>query len=209
VSIVAALLTTRVEGGIELPMLVWSFAGDTLVASTAPAGGGLGRRRWILNAQVGGDYARRDVERHAAELAAGAGLSGDGVALLTAVDVRRAVRREDAGVSVDATVGLTHAGWAAAADSPLARREGTINLVVLLPVRLQEAALLNALCTATEAKSQALIEAGIGGTGTPSDAVAVACPADGPAEVFGGPRSSWGARIARAVHEAVRDGALA
>ena len=78
--------------------------------------------------------------------------------------------------------------------------------MAVLPVRLTDAALLNALCTATEAKTQALVEASVPGSGTASDAVTVACPATGPAEPFGGPRSPWGARLARAVHSAVLEG---
>jgi adenosylcobinamide amidohydrolase len=77
---------------------------------------------------------------------------------------------------------------------------------VQLPVRFTEAALLNALCTATEAKSQALFEAGVPGTGTASDAVTVVCPLAGAAEEFAGPRSAWGARLARTVHAAVLAG---
>ncbi|WP_176216364.1 adenosylcobinamide amidohydrolase, partial [Mycobacterium avium] len=65
----------------------------------------------------------------------------------------------------------------------------------------------NAVATATEAKAQALHEAGIRATGTASDAVVVHCPTDGAAEAFGGPRSTFGARIARAVHAAVLVGA--
>ncbi len=83
---------------------------------------------------------------------------------------------------------------------------GTINLVVLLPERLSDAALVNAVATATEAKSQALFEAGVAGTGTATDAVCIACPDEGPPHAFGGPRSVWGARLARAVHGAVLGG---
>ena len=53
------------------------------------------------------------------------------------------------------------------------------------------------LVTATEAKAQALVEAGVPGTGTASDAVVVCCPPGG-TEPYGGPRSVWGARLARA-----------
>jgi adenosylcobinamide amidohydrolase len=189
-------------------MLVWRLPEPLLAASTAPVGGGLGARHWVVNAQVAGDYRRRDVEQHAAELAAAAGLDGTGVVMLTAVDVRRRVHREDSGVSVEATVGLTHVGWAAV--EPLPRESpvvGTINVVAFLPVRLGDAALLNALCTVTEAKTQALVAAGFAGSGTPSDAVTIACPGGGRAEPFGGPRSAWGAPLARAVHAAVREGA--
>jgi adenosylcobinamide amidohydrolase len=63
----------------------------------------------------------------------------------------------------------------------------------------------------TEAKVQALWEYGVTATGTASDAVVVACPAPdgGAAEPFAGPRSAWGARLARATHEAVLAGTRA
>jgi len=202
------LISSRIEDGRALSMLVWRFAEAMTVASTAACGGGLGERDWIINAQVGHDYRRRDQQRHGAELAAAAGLEagledGAGVVMFTAVDVREVRSAEDGGVRVDATVGLTLPVWAAAPDAAAAAMPGTINIVAVLPVRLTGAALLNALCTATEAKTQALLDAGVPGTGTASDAVTIACPASGPAEPFGGPRSVWGARLARAVHGAV------
>jgi adenosylcobinamide hydrolase len=200
------LIASRVEDGRELPMLVWRFATATTVASTASCGGGLGERRWLINAQVSHDYRRRDQSRHGAELAMAAGLSGTGVVMFTAVDVRGVQRRTDDGLHVDATVGLTLPVWAAAPDAAVEPTPGTINIVAQLPVRLTDGALLNALTTAGEAKSQALLAAGVPGTGTASDAITVACPASGPAEPFGGPRSTWGARLARAVHDAVRAG---
>jgi len=62
--------------------------------------------------------------------------------------------------------------------------------------------------TATEAKTQAVLDAGFTGTGTATDAICIAAPADTTREEeFTGPRSMWGARIARAVHAAVRAGA--
>ncbi|ARF71039.1 adenosylcobinamide amidohydrolase [Kitasatospora albolonga] len=86
-------------------------------------------------------------------------------------------------------------------------RPGTVNIVVTLPAALSDAALVNAVATATEAKVQALLDAGLDCSGTPTDAVCVAAPEPGPdgGEPFAGPRSTWGARIARAVHTAVRE----
>ncbi|MFJ5049166.1 adenosylcobinamide amidohydrolase [Streptomyces sp. NPDC088719] len=88
-------------------------------------------------------------------------------------------------------------------------RPGTVNIVVTLPVALSDAALVNAVATATEAKVQALLDAGLDCSGTPTDAVCVAAPEPGSdgGEPFAGPRSTWGARIARAVHTAVLAGA--
>ena len=84
---------------------------------------------------------------------------------------------------------------------------GTINIIAVLPERLSDGALVNAVATITEAKVQALFEAGIRGTGTATDAVCVVCPEDGRPHDFGGPRSRWGSRLARATHAAVLDGA--
>jgi adenosylcobinamide amidohydrolase len=87
-------------------------------------------------------------------------------------------------------------------------RPGTINIIVSVPVPLRDAAYVNAVMTATEAKTQALLDAGFRATGTASDAICIAAPAAGEPEDFAGPRALWGARIARAVHSAVHAGAV-
>jgi len=96
-------------------------------------------------------------------------------------------------------------GSAAEADV-VAAAPGTVNVVAFLPVRHGEAALANILCTVTEAKVQAFLDGGVPGTGTASDAVTVLCPASGAAEPFGGPRSEYGSRVARAVYAGLRSG---
>jgi adenosylcobinamide amidohydrolase len=159
-----------------------------------------------VNATIDRDYHRHDPDAHLAEIAAGLGLAGPGAGFLTAVDVGDAVTVSDTGVDVVATVGLGHPTWAAAPDDPGAGTPGTINIVAFVPARLSDAALVNAVATATEAKVQALWEYGVAATGTASDALFVGCAPDGPVEPFGGPRSTWGARLARAVHQAVRTG---
>lgn len=181
-----------------------------VVASTALVGGGLGLRSWVLNAQVPLGYSRLDPERHIEELATTLGLDPSGVGMLTAADVTRSYTAQDDGASIEVTVGLSDPTWAAAPDAVAAPpRAGTINLVAIVPERLDDGALLNALCTLTEAKVQALQAAGIDGTGTATDAIAVVCPAGPATEQFGGPRSRWGARLARAGFEAVSAGCAA
>ncbi|WP_405139423.1 adenosylcobinamide amidohydrolase [Sphaerisporangium sp. NBC_01403] len=96
-----------------------------------------------------------------------------------------------------------------ASPVPSPTAPGTINIIVAVPVAMSDAALVNTVMTVTEAKSQALAEAGYACTGTASDAVCVAVRAEGPEELFGGPRSTWGSRIARAVHHSVLNGAHA
>ncbi|WP_238429239.1 adenosylcobinamide amidohydrolase [Frankia nepalensis] len=201
--------------GQRRPVLVWRFAEPARMISSAVLGGGLARGEWVVNAEVTHDYRRDDPAGHLGDIVAELGLPvGAGAGLMTAADVRRMCGAIDGGVRCDATVGLAYPTWAAAPDglAPLAARwrPGTVNLVCLLPVWLSDAALVNAVVTATEAKSQALLEAGVPGTGTASDAIVVCCP-DGPAErwpgvEYCGPRSPWGARLARAVHAAVAEG---
>jgi adenosylcobinamide amidohydrolase len=190
--------------------LAWRLGTRMLAASTAPVGGGIGVRRWVINAQVPSGYGRHDLRAHISEVATELGLEGPGVGMLTAAEVARATAFGEGDVRVEATVGLTWPIWAAAPDGERANldghRPGTVNLVTILPVRHTDAALANLLCTMTEAKVQALLNGGVAGTGTASDAVTVVCPVAGPAEPFGGPRSAYGAPVARCVYEAVRSG---
>ena len=206
-------LLSRREDGTELSMALWRFPSPLLALSSAPYGGGWGARRWILAAQVAHGYHRTDPAGHLAGLARELGLDGPGIGMLTAVDVRLVTASREDGVAAAATVGLTDPSWAAAADAAAAApatgsrgAAGTVNIVAVLSRRLSRAALVNAVMTVTEAKSQALWEAGVAGTGTPSDAVAVLCAPTGPAEAYGGPRSRYGSRLARAVHRAVLEG---
>ena len=199
-------LTSRVEDGVALDVLVFRFDRPALCVSSGPHGGGWGPRHWVINAQVASDYARTDIAAHVGQMTRALALAGEGVALLTAADVRHHRFASDGGVEVDATVGLSRPTWAAGEDEgPVG--PGTINVVAYLPVRLGDAALVNAVATATEAKSQALYDAKISATGTASDAVCLICPLEGEGEPFGGPRSTWGSRLARAVHRAVLAGA--
>jgi adenosylcobinamide hydrolase len=206
-------LRWRREGGRNLPVLVWRMSEPMRSIATSPHDGGLGLRRWVINAQVPAGYARRDPDRHLAKLAVSLGMPGRGNGMMTAADVRDYHCVVDEGVEVVATVGLGKPIQAAAPPTPGSQRRdgaleaGTINLVVILPERLSDAALVNAVVTATEAKVQALKDGGVPGTGTASDALCILCPNEGSAASFGGPRSRWGARLARAVYGAVLAGA--
>lgn len=188
------------------PLLLWRPDRPWLAISSAVHGGGIGEREWVLNATVGSDYRRDDPGDHVAELAAACGLTGVGTGLLTALDVRRQVTTTDRGVTVTATTGIgAHCTWAAG-DGELAWLPGTINVVAWLPLRLTPAALVNAVATVAEAKAQALREAGLPGTGTPTDATVLLCPTTDRFDRYGGPRSVYGSRLARAVHACVRAG---
>ncbi|MEU4130006.1 adenosylcobinamide amidohydrolase [Streptomyces wuyuanensis] len=206
--LVPARCRTRVEDGEQLPALVWAAGPGWRMISNAVLGGGIGERAWVVNAQVAHGYRRTDPDRHLAQLAGEFGMCGPGVGLMTAADVSRNGHACDGGVEAVATVGIAVRGWAAAADegSVALAAPGTINIVAALPVALTDAALVNAVATATEAKVQALVKAGYDCSGTPTDAVCVAARVPRRGEEvhpFAGPRSLWGARLARAVHRAV------
>lgn len=189
------------------PVLVWRLPTPLLAISSGPLGGGLGERAWVINATVPYGYDRDDPDAHLAEIAESLRLPGQGTGFLTAVDVRMVVHREDSGVRASVTTGVgAHPTWASApaAAPDVTERVGTINAVCFLPVRLSDAALVNAVATVAEAKAQALWDAGVPGTGTSTDATALLCPLDGEPERYGGPRSRIGAALARAVHASVR-----
>ena len=190
-------------------VLVWQFEEPVRALSSASVGGGFSMPAWLLNIGVPHDYSRIDLDEHAATIATGRDLSGTGIAMFTAVDVTRAEHACFEGASVCATVGVTKPTWAADPKAGHAVWPGTINLIAQLPVALEPAAMVQALLAMTEAKTQALLEAQVPGTGTASDAVTLVCPIADPADRFGGVRSTWGHRLAMATHAAVHQGLAA
>ncbi|WP_107491243.1 adenosylcobinamide amidohydrolase [Thermobifida fusca] len=217
-TLLTAHLRWRRDNGRALAAVLWQCGPGWRMAASSVLGGGLGPRDYVINAQVDGDYRRTDPDNHLEELATHFGMTGTGVGLLTAANVSEACFADDHGVEVLATVGLGRPTWAAA-DPALdeARlpgeetRPGTINIVVAVPAPMSDTALVNLVATATEAKVQALFDSGYACTGTASDAVCVAAlVGDTPPaqrELFGGVRSRWGGRVARAVYAAVAEGA--
>lgn len=191
--------------GAELGVLSWSFPEPVAVLSSAAVGGGLTETQSVLNIRVPLRYARTDLATHADEVTAALGLAGSAVVLFTATELERRARGEHDGVIVDATSGITKPTWAADPEGGWTPWEpGTINLVAQLPVAVTPAAAVNAVITMTEAKTQALHELGVPGTGTASDAVVLTWPRAGVApEPFAGPRAPLGAALALATHEAV------
>lgn len=195
-----------------LGILRAGFPPGVRAISSAVVGGGITCPSWFLNAGVRADYSRDDPDRHLAEVAERLGYPGEGIGMLTAAPVERVRSADAGGVRVWATVGIRDPLWAArqrelGPRAGHAYTPGTINILAWVPAALVDAALVNAIATATEAKSQALFERGVAGTGTATDALCIACLQSGAfRERFCGPASRWGARLARAVHAAVTDG---
>lgn len=190
-------------------LLLWRFEDPVRALSSASVGGGFSEPSWLLNIGVPHDYSRTDLDEHASSIAAAHDLAGSGIAMFTAVDVTRAEHAAFEDASVCATVGVTKPTWAADREAGHAQWPGTINLVARVPVTLEPAAMVQALLAMTEAKTQALLEAQVPGTGTASDAITLLCGVTGAAQRFGGVRSEWGHRLAMATHAAVRQGLAA
>ncbi|MGW4639905.1 adenosylcobinamide amidohydrolase [Sphaerisporangium sp. NPDC004334] len=231
-------LSHRHEDGARLASLLWDLGPGWRAISSAMLGGGIGPVEWVLNAQVVGAYSRMDPVAHLLELAPPGRGVGMLTAASVADHTRAHDGGVDAVATVglrvptwaaspegtpdpelrpapeprpapEARPGLDSDVRGEAATRPVFPAPGTINIIVAVPVAMSDAALVNAVMTVTEAKAQALAEAGYACTGTASDAVCVAVRAEGPEEPFGGPRSTWGARVARAVHRCVLAGAHA
>jgi len=198
--------------GRAAPALVWRFAEPVRCLASTVLGGGLRERAWLVNATVSLHYGEADPTAHAARIAKALELeAGAGAVLLTGIDVAAFVAAADDGAEAVATVGLGAVTYAAAPDGAHTMwRPGTVNIVAWVPEPLCDAALVNLVATVAEAKAQAFAEAGVAGTGTPSDAAVVCCPCgevpDDDDHRYGGPRSTWGARVARAAHAAIARG---
>jgi adenosylcobinamide amidohydrolase len=192
------------------PTLVWRVGDVYEAISSAAVAGGRCTPQWVVNIGVPPDYARSDLDQHASEVAEALDLRGIGIALFTSARLDFCRTAAVGGVQVDCTAGIGKPTFAASAESqPVEWTPGTINIVATLPRPLTEAAAVNAVITMTEAKTQALGDLGVPGTGTASDAVVVLWPSEGVPETFCGPRSDLGVPLANATYQAVRASSVA
>lgn len=189
--------------GAEMQVLSWSL--------TRP---GFVRARQILWREVRNADLTPDLDVVTwfnAELAAHG--AGDAVGLLTSRDIRAATQ---ARVSIGAvtaravaTVGLSNAERVGARMDRAGKDWGTINIALRLDQPLSQAALLEAMSIAVQARTTAVIEAGYRlptglATGTGTDCVAVAAPEG---EIpYAGLHTEIGEAVGRAVYDAVRQG---
>ncbi|MCS7056341.1 MAG: adenosylcobinamide amidohydrolase [Thermoflexales bacterium] len=209
-------LTVELMPGVRLRRLPNALhvesAYDLICLSSAVLGGGMLRTRHILNLGLPPDYR---CGNHLADLRQAAlqlGIAEPFVGLMTAAriaDAQLVVERDEAAtVAAVVTLGISHP--TAAGISPCAQviYPGTINTIVLVDAELSAAAQVNALMTATEAKSLVLAECDVRtaeghlASGTGSDALVIAQTARGKHFEYGGPISHVGAMIGRAVRTA-------
>ena len=137
----------------------------------------------------------------------------DAVCLLTSCDISRfcETRAEAGGTRARAvaTVGLSNVESAGARLPHAAQGRGTINIAVELDTGLTDSARLEALSIATQARTAAILAAGImlptgRATGTGTDCIAIAAPAG--TTGYAGLHTGVGEAVGHAVHDAVSRG---
>jgi len=188
------------------------------VLSSAVLGGERRRARFIMNHTVEKSYSSDTPAQDLASLAEKMNLGKDVLGLMTAVDVRRTVMsfgiRQDLAVATVCTAGVgnaSSAGRLVAVNESMAAL-GTINIVVLIDGNLTEAAMVNAVITATEAKTMALFQAGIRlpdgamPTDTTTDVTVIACTGRGGPLPYAGAATDLGFLVGRTVFRAVAQG---
>lgn len=203
------------------------------VLSSAVAGGGYGRAREILNLHVDDKYDGEHPEDDLAAVAAELGAETPFVGLMTAAYTqfaRCAVETlGDLKVAAVVSIGLSNttsagvtppigadaAGEAGPEAGPADPRPaatpgpGTINVILLVDGSLTPAAMVNAVITATEAKTMTLgawdvkTPEGDAASGTSTDTVVVACTGRGEELCYAGPATPVGWLAARAVRAAM------
>ena len=202
------------------PWLVARFDGPRAILSWSPNRPGFAITRKVVWLEVKGQEIAcvEGIQAFLSKRIAEARL-GRAVGLMTARDVRRhhfaRACVEDVAVEVLTTVGLTngeHIGQRASDPAAPARAPiGTINTLVHVSRRLTRGAMIEASSLATQARTLAVIEAGVTRegvvvTGTGTDCIALACPTVGDADPHAGLHTAVGEAIGRAVLEATRDG---
>ncbi|KIC32187.1 adenosylcobinamide amidohydrolase [Leisingera sp. ANG-S5] len=201
---------------LERPWIEFDLGAEMQVLSWAVNRPGLVTARRILWREVRNSDLPRDLdvtEWFAGELAQRG--SEDAVAFLTSRDVRRyceaSATVEGISAHAVATVGLSNAERAGSRMDYASRNWGTISVALRLSEGLTRAGLIEAMSITVQARTAAVMEAGIvlpsgTATGTGTDCAAVAAPAG--ANPYAGLHTATGEAIGKAVYQAVHAGAL-
>lgn len=184
------------------------------VLSSAVVNGGFTRTHGIINRHVDKNYDHRDPIVDLRNFALSNGADASFVGLMTAVRLHQARtctrQAGDLTIAAVATAGVSNA-TAAALSRPAALAPGTINLILLIDRHLTPAAMVNAVITATEAKTHILLEHcvrtpdGHPATGTSTDTIVVACTERGAPLSYAGPATRVGWLIGRCVRHVLKE----
>jgi adenosylcobinamide amidohydrolase len=202
---------------VDRPWISFDLGQEMRVLSWALNRPGLVRAREILWREVRNADLPADLDVHD-------WLSGvlhergatDAVCFLTSRDVRAVTQARaqsgDVTAHAVATVGLSNAERIGTRFERDPAAWGTINVAVRVNVGLSETALLEAVSIATQARTTAVIEAGLQlptgiATGTGTDCIAVAAP-EGDA-LYAGLHTDVGVALGGAVYQAMQQGTRA
>ncbi|MFC4354093.1 adenosylcobinamide amidohydrolase [Chryseomicrobium palamuruense] len=202
---------------IEDNTVVYHSERPLRVVSSAVLNPGFGWYRTLINRQVDPTYGHSDVTSEMKDFVRSRGwVSTETVAQMTAVDVHQAVIEEYSGDYGSLLIMVT-AGIGNAMDVSRAHEVrslpsiGTINTWILINGHVSDEAFIEAMMTATEAKTKALAEehvldnrTGTLATGTPTDSLVIAATQRGPFSPYGGPVTELGKAIGRAVVSCTR-----
>lgn len=139
----------------------------------------------------------------------------DAVGLITSRDVRANHRAQSVVEDVTAdcltTVGLSNAERVGSRFMRSFAQVGTINTLVHVTSPLSDAALLEAISIATQARTAAVIDGKVmrdevAVTGTGTDCIVIAAPLGEPEVGFAGLHTALGQAVGAAVYKATRDG---
>ncbi len=186
------------------------------VLSTTILNGAFTETDTIVMVQVPISYLGAEPEEEVRSIVKRLGLGLATVGFMTAADMEKVISvKEESYNGMEAiaiaTAGVKNAVYAGELIpervKALLGKAHTINTIVVLGVPLHDTGLANAIITATEAKSAALMDCKVRGTGTTSDAIAVLCPI-GKGEKYAGTATDIGICLARAVRGAVAESVL-
>ncbi len=200
----------RVSASLDDDSLILNSTDPLHILSSAVVGGGFVQARVIINRHVSKYYDQPNPSVDLIDFARQQGVAEPFVGLMTAVYMRNTqvvtLQAPDLRLSLVMTAGFSNATSAGLSPSaPVSA--GTINIIVLIDARLSPAAMVNAVITATEAKTRTLSDwglqtlDGLPATGTSTDAVVVACTGRGPVLPYAGPVTPVGRLIGRAVRQ--------
>jgi adenosylcobinamide hydrolase len=183
--------------------------------SSAVVGGGWCRVRDMLIRHVDKDYHQPDPETDLLCFARQQAIESPFVGMLTAACLTQSsilnLHHEGLNLCAVLTAGLSNV-TAAGISPPLSlRQHGTINMLLIFDGNLAPAAMVNAVITATEAKTNVLQQRtircseGVLATGTSTDAIAVAITGRGELLPYAGPVTPAGWLVAQAVRQGLNE----
>ncbi|MDP1713221.1 MAG: adenosylcobinamide amidohydrolase [Anaerolineales bacterium] len=185
-----------------------------LAITSSITGGGILPTRYILNMHVNKNYNCNSPAEDLASFARRRGINEPFHGFITAVYLNktRSITLREQGITVTAllTAGVSNA-TSAGISEPASFTPGTINIILLVDANLTPAALVNAVITATEAKTASLQEKnirtpdGLLTTGTSTDAICIACTGRGEPTDYAGSATVVGWLMARAVRECLHE----